>query len=227
MAPEYLDGQLDLRADLFGVGVIAHELLTGRPLFHAEGDLDSMTLLRELPIEPPSQWNPDVPADLDDIVLTALQRTPERRWQNAAAMRAAITNVMLSLGSPVTNQQLIEWVEWALQQRPPTEALAPARELDAVDEPPCPDTEPPYPDTEASIDVARELGGAPEPVKEPHELAVGAEALPMPLATEGARSSAHGGRRAWLLLLLMLALAVVVRDQLVVTGQQLYAWCTG
>jgi serine/threonine protein kinase len=219
MAPEYLDGQLDLRADLFGLGVIAHELLTGRPLFHAKGDLDTLQLLRELPIEPPSRWNPDVPGDLDDIVLTALQRTPELRWQNAAAMRMAITNVMMSFGPPVTNQQLIEWVEWAFQQQPLAEDsnLNLDRVIDSLGEPSLL--------TGSSIDLAHELEAVSEPAGELHEPSVRAEPPATPAEQEASRSSAHSARRAWLLLLLMLVLAVAVRDRLVDTGHQLYAWC--
>ena len=107
-----------MRGDLFAIGVIAHELLTGRPLFHAENDFDTMTRLREMPLQPPSRWNPDVPSDLDDIVLTALQRELELRWQNAAAMRTAIANVMMSLGAPVTNHHVLEWVEAVLRRAP-------------------------------------------------------------------------------------------------------------
>jgi serine/threonine-protein kinase len=215
MAPEYLEGQLDLRADLFSLGVIAHELLTGRPLFRAKGDLDTVRLLRELPIQPPSRWNPDVPADLDDIVLTALQRTPELRWQSAAAMRTALTNVMRSFGAPVTNQQLIEWVEWAFQQRPLKASRNRVRGVDALGE------------TSrlaagSGFDLAHELEGFPEPSSTPHEPAAEAEAPPEPMAKEVSRPPAHGALRAWLLLLVLLTLAVAVQDRLVATGRQLY-----
>jgi serine/threonine protein kinase len=216
MAPEYLDGQLDLRADLFGLGVIAHELLTGRPLFHAKDDADTMTLLRALPIQPPSRWNPDVSDDLDDIVLTALQRTPELRWQSATAMRTALTNVMMSCGAPVTNQQLIEWVDRALQQQPPRTDPAPRRHARGA---------PSRLASGSGIDLAHELEDVSSIAP-----SIGAEAPTRPITPTVSRPSAHRARRAWLLLLLLLlllALAVTTRDQLVVTGHQLYAWCAG
>jgi len=40
--------------------VIAHELLTTRPLFHSDNDFDTIMKLREMPIQPPSRWNPQV-----------------------------------------------------------------------------------------------------------------------------------------------------------------------
>jgi len=211
MAPEYLEGQLDPRADLFGLGVVAHELLTGRPLFRAQSDFDTMALLRELPIEPPSRWNPDVPADLDDIVLTALQRTPELRWQSAAAMRTAISNVTKSLGAPVTTRQLIEWVERVCGDDACGEPLRLARG--------------------SHINLARELEAASEPASERHAPSARAEEPTRPITRPGIKAvprlSASSPWRAWLLLLFMFALAVAGREQLMATGRQLYAWCAG
>ena len=225
MAPEYLEGQLDLRADLFGLGVIAHELLTGRPLFHAKDDSDTMKLLRELPIQPPSRWNLDVPRDLDDIVLTALQRTPELRWQSAAAMQTAITNVMMSFGARVTNQQLIEWVERTLPQRPPRAAVHLVRGTEPIEAPT-------RLASGSGIDLEHDLEGVPEPSRELQEPSAGAEDQTRPVTKARARAPApaHGAWRAWLLLLLLLlllALAVTFQDHLAVTGSQLYAWYAG
>ena len=81
-------------------------------------DFETIRRVREMPIAPPSRINHDVPHDLDDIVLTALARDPSLRWQSAAAMRNALTNVMKELGVVVANQQVIEWVEWAFTQEP-------------------------------------------------------------------------------------------------------------
>jgi serine/threonine protein kinase len=129
IAPEYLAGQLDRRGDLFGAGVIAHELIAGRPLFLGRNDFDTLSRVREMPISPPSRWNPSVPPDLDDIVLTALARDPEQRWQSAAAMRNAMHHALRSVGV-VTGQQLYDWVEWAFMQVPRSDAATPRQELD-------------------------------------------------------------------------------------------------
>jgi serine/threonine protein kinase len=124
LAPEYTRGQLDLRADLFGLGVIAHELLTARSLFQAKNDFETITRLRELQIQPPSRHNPEISRDVDDIVMTALQRDPTLRWQSAAAMRVAITNAARAVGVVAGTQEVREWTEWALaqpkRQRDPT-----------------------------------------------------------------------------------------------------------
>ncbi|MBX3157135.1 MAG: serine/threonine protein kinase [Deltaproteobacteria bacterium] len=90
VAPEYTYGSLDRRCDLFGLGVLAHEVLTGQRLFLGETEVQTLRNVREMDIAPPSRKNPRVDADLDAIVLTALARDPSRRWQTAGAMRAAL-----------------------------------------------------------------------------------------------------------------------------------------
>ena len=116
VAPEYIGGKLDLRCDLWAVGVVVHELLTGRRLFDARNDLATLERVRMMHVRAPSRTNPDVPHDLDDIVMTALQRDPARRWQSAAAMRTALDGVANQL-QRVTNAQMIDWVEWAFMQQ--------------------------------------------------------------------------------------------------------------
>src|SRR3569832_803824 len=67
MAPEYTLGRLDHRADLFAVGVIAHEMLTGKKLFDHPNEYEIIKMLREMPIQPPSRWNPSVTLALDEV----------------------------------------------------------------------------------------------------------------------------------------------------------------
>jgi len=116
MAPEYTLGQLDHRADLFGLGVIAHELLTGKRLFDHPNEYEIITMLREMPIQPPSRWNPSVTLSLDDIVMTALSRDPGLRWQSAAAMRAALVNLARDVQMTPSRERLAKWTEWAFTQ---------------------------------------------------------------------------------------------------------------
>jgi len=111
MAPEYIGGTLDARADLFAVGVIAHELLTNRPLFTTSDDLDTLHRVRSMKIEPPSRSNPKVPPEIDDIVMTALARDPDMRWQHATALRAAKTTVTKRLGLDVMSTQVARWLD--------------------------------------------------------------------------------------------------------------------
>jgi eukaryotic-like serine/threonine-protein kinase len=116
MAPEYLKGNLDHRVDVWALGVVAHELLTNRRLFKGANDFETIYKVRADELVPPSRSNPDVPPELDTIVMTALQREPDARWQSAGAMRAALANAASELQVVVTNEQLIEWVDWTFTQ---------------------------------------------------------------------------------------------------------------
>jgi serine/threonine-protein kinase len=120
MAPEYLKGtgMLDHRVDVWAIGVVAHELLTNRRLFKGVNDLETIYKVRADPIEPPSAQNPDVPRELDAIVIRALEREPSARWQSAGAIRAALAKAAHDLQILVTNDQLIEWVDWTFTEAP-------------------------------------------------------------------------------------------------------------
>jgi eukaryotic-like serine/threonine-protein kinase len=115
VAPEYLDGTLDVRCDLWAVGVVIWELLTGRRLFDAQDHREMVDLVRNMPIPPASRYRPEVTSALDEVIATALQRDPSKRWQNAASLRAALAGQ--ARGYPVvTKSQLVTWVEWAFAQ---------------------------------------------------------------------------------------------------------------
>ncbi len=116
VAPEYLDGKLDARVDLWALGVVMYELLTGRRLFDAPEPSQILDRVRSLPVEPPSRSNPEVPREVDQIVLKALEREPNRRWQSAGDMRDAIGVVA---AGRLTQRQFVSWVEWAFTQKQP------------------------------------------------------------------------------------------------------------
>ena len=115
VAPEYLRGKLDARCDLWALGVVLHELLTGRRLFDAPDDFVTLERVWLMAIPPPSRSNAEVAPELDEIVLKALDRDPAHRWQSAAAMRNAL--VQHAKTRSLTKQQLVAWTEWAFSQK--------------------------------------------------------------------------------------------------------------
>jgi serine/threonine protein kinase len=166
MAPEYIAGRIDARADLFAVGVIAHELLTNRPLFSGRDDIDTLTRVRDMHIEPPSKKNPLVPPEIDDVVMTALARDPDRRWQHATALRTALTTLTRRLGLIATNTQVIQWLDWGFAQtpRPRRKRGAAAEPASDTDE----DGDPMAEDPSISIEqLTVELGSAREKITNP------------------------------------------------------------
>ncbi|MDB4969772.1 MAG: serine/threonine protein kinase [Myxococcales bacterium] len=98
MAPEVLDGApFDHRADLFAVGVVLFEMLTGRRLFHAGEELQLMAEVRACRVPLPSSVNPDVLPGLERVALRALAREPAQRYQHANEMLAELAPLLHDL----------------------------------------------------------------------------------------------------------------------------------
>lgn len=84
MSPEQAIGkELDPRTDLFSLGVIFHELLTGQRLFHRGNRAQEMAAVYESEIPPPSKVNRRVPKAIDPVVMRALDRRIDKRYQSA------------------------------------------------------------------------------------------------------------------------------------------------
>lgn len=100
LSPEQARGErVDARSDLYSTGCLLYELLTGRPPFTGDSPVSvAYQHVREDPV-PPSQFNPDVPASVDAIVMKALAKHPDNRYQTAAEMRADVERALV--GRPV------------------------------------------------------------------------------------------------------------------------------
>lgn len=98
MSPEQVRCEpLTGQSDLFSVGILLWEMLTGQRLFmRAEADA-TLRAVTDAPIAAPSTHNPAVPGRLDDVVMKALQRDRDQRWHSAAEMLAALHRYLYSL----------------------------------------------------------------------------------------------------------------------------------
>lgn len=86
MAPERFQGQCDQRADIYAVGLSVYELLTLSPAFEATDRLRLMDLIAKQEPPRPRTLNPQVPRDLETIVLKAIEKDPRSRYQSADEM---------------------------------------------------------------------------------------------------------------------------------------------
>jgi serine/threonine-protein kinase len=122
MSPEAVDGKtVDARADIFGLGVILHELLTGRRLFMGRNDLETVELLRKCQVPAPSTINNEVPKDLDEIVLKALARDRKKRWQSAKDLGDALAQFLFTQGQKFTQFDLASLVKSIHEEKGVTE----------------------------------------------------------------------------------------------------------
>jgi serine/threonine protein kinase len=99
LSPEQISGDhLDGRTDLFALGAVFWELLTGKKLFQGDNDLAVLKLIESCTtsIRPPSELNPNVPKELDAIVMKMLQKNPDKRYQTGDELARAIRRFMVS-----------------------------------------------------------------------------------------------------------------------------------
>lgn len=91
LSPEQARGEtVDSRSDVYSTGCLLYELLTGRPPFVGDSPVAVAYQHVREPAQPASAFDPDVPPELDAIVMKALTKRVEERYQSAAAMRADI-----------------------------------------------------------------------------------------------------------------------------------------
>jgi len=100
LSPEQARGeQVDARSDLYSTGCLLYELLLGRPPFVGDSPVSvAYQHVREDPV-PPSQLDPDLPKSVDAIVMKALAKNRDNRYQSAAEMREDIERAVA--GQPV------------------------------------------------------------------------------------------------------------------------------
>jgi eukaryotic-like serine/threonine-protein kinase len=126
MAPEQVRGStqnVDCRTDVYALGTVLYELLTGRPPFRAGSPLDTMLQVKHDEPVPPSRFHPHLPRDLETICLKCLEKDPARRYQSARLLAEDLDRLLL--GRPIVARR-IRWPSklWRWSGRNPGWAAA-------------------------------------------------------------------------------------------------------
>ena len=131
ISPEQADSQrVDGRSDLYSLGIVAYEIITGRVPF--AGSTPKLILAHaQLPPPPPTSVLAYLPPDLDDLMLQALAKHPDQRYPSGSAMAEALRNVALRYGIPIATRDQLAALATAAGELPlpppptPIEVAAP------------------------------------------------------------------------------------------------------
>ena len=100
MSPEQAAGKVvDQRADVYAIGVILFEAATGRKPFVAESLFDLLRKHVEVPPPAPRSLRPDLPPEVESVILTALAKAPDHRFASAQAMSLALQHATAQLAA--------------------------------------------------------------------------------------------------------------------------------
>ncbi len=111
MSPEQLElKSCDRRADIFAAGIVSWELCTGRRLFSADSPAQIMARVLSGEVSRPTDLVPSLPAQLDEVILRALSRKPEERFDNALQMAEALNQAVPRAAAP----EVRRWVRAAM-----------------------------------------------------------------------------------------------------------------
>jgi serine/threonine protein kinase len=111
MAPEQLAGfSVDARSDLFALGVVLWEMITGLRLWDFDTETGTARAVRDESAAPPSIHVPEVAGELDGFVLRLLAKFPSARPASAAAARAVLEKLAYAHGSRSPTQEIAELV---------------------------------------------------------------------------------------------------------------------
>ena len=130
LSPEAASGlEVDRRADVFAVGILLWEMLTGRRLFYGDTDYQTVELVRQARIPSIAALNPDVEPELEAVVRKALARDPKDRYPEAADLGDALAQYLFSRRMKVTARDIAALVRDVQMEAARRRSLAPQESI--------------------------------------------------------------------------------------------------
>ena len=118
MSPEQGLGEpVDHRSDIFALGIVLFELTTGRRLFKAKSTAETIKLTTESNYPRPSQVRPGYPLALDRIVMKALSRSPDQRYQSARDLQGDLEAFIRQQRVAASSVSLAQWMEMLFEDK--------------------------------------------------------------------------------------------------------------
>jgi serine/threonine protein kinase len=135
MSPEQAWGRtIDRRSDVFSLGIVLYELVTDvKPFLAAGTEVSTLELVRQCLVTPPRDINPRVPEALDRVIMKALARDPDERYEDAGQMQRGLERILRER-PPVSGRDVARFLELLFDRAEREEAEA-ERAGEAVPEP--------------------------------------------------------------------------------------------
>jgi serine/threonine protein kinase len=126
MSPEQAWGKpMDRRADLFSLGIVFYEMVTEQKPFLSSSEMSILEMVRECRVRPPSELNPRLPEKLEKVLMKALDRDPDHRYQDAGEMFRDLERVRFERPQPPTQTELARYLELLFDESERSDALPP------------------------------------------------------------------------------------------------------
>src|SRR6185436_10117457 len=118
LSPEAARGEeVDQRADIFAVGILLYELLTGKRLFYGETDYQTVELVRQAKVPAVAPQNPEVQPELEQIIRKALSKDLGARYQSAGDLQDALAQYLFAQRLKVTSRDIEQLVQGVLKEK--------------------------------------------------------------------------------------------------------------
>jgi serine/threonine protein kinase len=98
MAPEQISGKSSIASDVWALGVLLYALATGLLPFYDENQKNLMDMILECDPEPPRRVEPEIPEELEEIILKCLRKDPDQRFQDAGELKDRLLEVLPDFG---------------------------------------------------------------------------------------------------------------------------------